>query len=80
MNLRPKPGFNPMLLTWGGPDEPVAEACSYCDEPIGEDDVPLIMWREDGWTVRFCTACQEVWFGFQCFEPRRRGEHGENLD
>ena len=64
--LRPLPGFNWMLVKWGGPDELVDENCSYCDQPIGEDEVPLMIWK-DGWAAQFCTHCQEVWFGFRCF-------------
>jgi hypothetical protein len=26
--LSPKPGFNPMLVNWGGPDEPRTDRCS----------------------------------------------------
>jgi hypothetical protein len=59
--LRFRPGFDPMLLSWGGPDEPVADTCSICDAKIAEDHVPLIMWRYDGWTVRLCDACVERW-------------------
>ena len=54
-------GFDPTMLSWGGPDEPAAEECSICDAPFSEDDVPLIMWREDGWCVRLCDACVERW-------------------
>jgi hypothetical protein len=53
--------FDPALLSWGGPDEPAAEECSICEAAFDEDDVPLIMWREDGWCVRLCDACVERW-------------------
>jgi hypothetical protein len=61
--LTPRPGFNPLLIRWGGPDEFVDENCSYCDQPIGEEEVPLRMWNEQHWTAQFCEHCMEVWFG-----------------
>lgn len=68
--MRPKPGFNPAMLTWEGPNEPPGETCSYCGDAIPEDAVPLVMFREDGWTVRFCDHCQATWFGIETFaEP-----------
>lgn len=61
MKLVPKPGFDPMRLNWGGPDEPVSHACSYCDAEIPEDAVPLRIWREDGWAAVFCDDCVARW-------------------
>jgi hypothetical protein len=64
--LRPRPGFNPMLVNWGGPDEPRTDRCSYCGDrfPLDEDGfVPLILWNEAGWTAEFCDHCQAAWFG-----------------
>ena len=61
MKLEPKPGFNPAQLNWGGPDEVVSDACSYCDAAIPEDAVPLRMWREDGWAVVFAIASPASW-------------------
>jgi hypothetical protein len=59
-------GFDPTLLSWGGPDEPAAEECSICDAPLGNDEepdyqIPLIIWREDGWCVRLCDTCTQRW-------------------
>lgn len=45
--LQPNPGFNWMLVQWSGPDEVMADECSYCGEPIGEDEVPLRMWNAE---------------------------------
>lgn len=61
VRLRFRADFDPTLLSWGGPDERIAEECSICDAAFAEDDVPLIMWREDGWTVRLCDACVRRW-------------------
>jgi hypothetical protein len=66
--IRPKPGFNPMLIKWGGPDEPRTETCSYCEAPLPEDDVPLILWNDDGWCAEFCRGCQEKWWGLKSFD------------
>jgi hypothetical protein len=68
--LQPLPGFNWMQVAWGAPDELVAEQCSYCDEPIPDDDVPLIMCRADDWVARFCPACRVTWWGFSAPRPR----------
>jgi hypothetical protein len=55
-----------MLISWGGPDERRTEICSYCDEPLPDNDdfVPLILTRGDGWCAEFCEKCQERWWGF----------------
>jgi hypothetical protein len=68
MTLAPRPGFNWQAVSWGGPTEPVADDCSYCDEPIPEDGMPLILWNKDGWCARFCTICQAKWWGIKKFE------------
>lgn len=56
--------INPMLLNWGGPDEIAADRCSLCDAPFGDDDIPLRLWRSDGWCVAFCGDCQKRHWGF----------------
>jgi hypothetical protein len=63
--LKPKEGFDWSRITWGRPDSPPSVLCSYCSASIGEDDVPLIMSSREGWTARFCDACQKRWWGFQ---------------
>ncbi len=66
--LTPRPGFNWQAVSWGGPDEPAAEDCSYCDAPIPDDSVPLILWNNASWCARFCEACQERWWGMTRLE------------
>lgn len=71
--LTPTAGFNWAQVAWGAPDEVRRENCSYCDSPLGEDEMPLILWRKgDGWCAEFCTTCQSRWWGFQSFgdDPR----------
>jgi hypothetical protein len=64
-SLFPAEGFIWQAVSWGGPDERVSDICSYCDAPIADDDVPLILWNDVGWCARFCDACQRRWWGLQ---------------
>lgn len=61
--LAPREGFDWMAVSWGGPDEPITRTCSYCEANIDEDDVPMIMWTNQGFCARFCVACQSRWWG-----------------
>ena len=63
--LFPKAGFVWMKIQWDAPDEIRTSFCSYCDRPLDEDSVPLIIWREDGWCAEFCDDCERDWFGFR---------------
>jgi hypothetical protein len=50
--IRPKPGFNWMMVAWGGPDEPRTASCSYCGDPFPTEEldpefVPLILWNAE---------------------------------
>jgi hypothetical protein len=77
MALRPAAGFRWEAVSWGGPDEPVSDDCSYCGDAIGEDDIPLRLWTQDGWGAAFCDACQTRWWGLESFdtvEPRLEPE------
>lgn len=65
VRLLPREGFNWMAVSWGAPDEVAARECSYCDAPIGDAEVPLIMWNSIGWCARFCEGCQRRWWGFR---------------
>jgi len=60
----PKPDFDWSRLTWGRPDSPPTVLCSYCSASLTEEEVPLILTNKDGWTVRFCDACVNRWWGF----------------
>jgi len=68
-SLAPRPGFNWLQVSWGGPDELVATDCSYCDAPIPENEAPLRLMRADDWAAVFCRACQEKWWGIKSFDP-----------
>ena len=68
MKLQPNPGFNWMAVSWGGPDEPQTETCSYCEALLGEPEdesyeIPLILCSTNGWVAQFCIACQRKWWG-----------------
>ena len=72
MRLVPRPGFNPLTVAWGGPDQVRTDRCSYCGDPFPEDEefVPLILWNGEGWVAEFCDHCQAAWFGIKTFpEP-----------
>lgn len=66
--LKPTDDFDWKLVVWGAPDDTVAENCSYCGEPLGEDEMPLIMWNKAGWTVQFCENCQRKYWGLECLD------------
>ena len=66
--LSPRAGFNWMAVSWGGPNEPVSDTCSYCDAVIPEASAPLILWNRDSWCARFCVACQRTWWGMEIFD------------
>ena len=65
MTLEPRPGFNWTAVSWGGPDEPPSDKCSYCGDELPEDSVPLMMWNKDGWAAQFCDTCQVRWWGLE---------------
>ena len=67
--ISPLPGFDWSKVKWGGPNEPVAIRCSYCDAPLGDDmdedyQGPLILWSPEGACAQFCIACQKIIWGF----------------
>jgi hypothetical protein len=70
----PKPLLTPgaewdwSAVSWGAPDELPTETCSYCDQPLGEEEMPLILWNDDHWCAQFCEACQHKHWGFEIFD------------
>lgn len=64
-SLTPKAGFDFKHIAWGRPDSPPSAICSYCSAGIGEDDVPLILWNDEGWAAQFCDDCMEKWWGLK---------------
>lgn len=73
MNLEPKEGFDWDRLTWGRPDSFVSVLCSYCSASIGDDDLPLRLWRADGSAVQFCDDCQRRWWGMESYDEGNAG-------
>lgn len=63
MKFKPRSGFDWAKLTWGRPHSMPSVLCSYCSAAIPEESVPLIL-NSEGWTVRFCEACMQTWWGF----------------
>jgi hypothetical protein len=59
--LKMRDGFEWGRVAWGAPDSPRRALCSYCHGAIGEDDIPLMMWGEDGRMMQLCEACVERW-------------------
>lgn len=55
-------GFEWRLVAWGKPDSPRRPLCSYCAGKIGEDDIPLMMFKTDGSLAQFCDKCIQTYF------------------
>lgn len=62
ITIKAKPGFDWRLVAWGAPDSPRRPLCSYCHGRIDEDDVPLMLFKDDGSLAQFCDKCIERWF------------------
>jgi hypothetical protein len=59
--LKMRDGFDWKRVAWGAPDSPQRALCSYCHGGIGEDDVPLMMWGDDGSMMQLCEPCIQQW-------------------
>lgn len=64
-SIKPREGFDWDLVTWGQPDEPASDNCSYCGRVIPEESVPLMLFSDDGHCARFCDGCQRKWWGMR---------------
>jgi hypothetical protein len=70
VSLQPRAGFEWSLISWGAPDQTQTLICSYCEAPLDDDSVPLMLFNQDGWAAEFCAACQAKWWGITVFaEP-----------
>jgi hypothetical protein len=61
--LEVRPGFDWSRVAWGRPESPRRPLCAYCHAGIGEEEVPLMLWKPDGSGAQFCDECAERWFG-----------------
>jgi hypothetical protein len=66
--------LDPGLVTWTpGRSRRRSERCSVCGTPIGEEDAELLLWRDNGDSAKFCTACVDRHWGMHA-EPSDRPE------
>lgn len=63
--MQPLAGFDWHHVEWAAPEAPQPTQCSYCAHPLDEDEMPLILWTEDGHAAHFCTDCQRMWWGLR---------------
>jgi hypothetical protein len=63
--LSPGTNLNWTAVSWGAPDQRRTDSCSYCGKPLSEDEIPLILWNDDGWCAEFCEACQRTHWGME---------------
>jgi hypothetical protein len=65
--LTPAPGFDWLKVRWSRTAEDV---CSYCKAAIGEDEVPLRLFRGPHGELGavFCKACMKRWWGMESFD------------
>ena len=52
----------------GAPDSVPTVLCSYCSAVVPDDDIPLILWTDKGYSARFCKQCRKTWWGFREFD------------
>jgi hypothetical protein len=60
MKLRLKRGVERKLV-WSRPETKIAPFCSICLAHIPDDDVPLMIWNEEGGCAQFCEACAQAY-------------------
>lgn len=65
--FRAKPGFDWSRVKWSPPRGRLGDQCSLCPAKIGEDDVPLMMWRDDASAAQFCEKCAREAFGLESY-------------
>jgi hypothetical protein len=56
MKLRLKDGVVERLV-WSEPDSLIAPFCSLCQAHIPDDEIPLMMWSNNGACVQICDRC-----------------------
>lgn len=67
VTLSPRPGFDWIKIRWRMRQ---ADDCSYCGGVLREEDVPLVLYRDNGTAAEFCIDCQRTWWGMESFpEP-----------
>ena len=59
---KPKRGFDWDHIVWGKLDARVSVLCSYCSAGLSDDDVPLMLFTDDGHSATFCDACVKRWW------------------
>ena len=64
------PSLDPNLVTWTPGRRRPSKFCSLCGTPITDDDedVALLLWKDDGAGARFCSGCVERHWGMRA-EP-----------
>jgi hypothetical protein len=72
--FEPKAGFRWRKVIWGPPDAVVSVLCSYCSAVMRDEEVPLMLFQNDGSCAKFCEDCQRRWWGLETFSDPDEGE------
>jgi hypothetical protein len=80
MSLSPTPDFDWLLVEWRGPKQTAATSCSYCREPLGDDEddgyeIPLMLWTafgQLGWRQPNADWNKDGWAARFCINCQRR--------
>ena len=80
--ISPLPGFNWMAVSWGGPNQVRTDKCSYCDTPLDDDEVPLILLRDAAGSPSFAANANSTGgaFGMTQMSEVETGEFGGIID